>query len=146
MSLFAWHLTVPDRIFAPTCSYWLSRIPITAEASGWKIGLGGRNHSFTSSVWPDCFVESLRCRATCMQQPQWPPLTTVGSTVCFCFSCPSFPTSPPPSTSNTRVQEVSWLTLHRKFYTDVWPKNIKPSLHCVRGCKNWPFFYSELSH
>lgn len=52
-------------------------------------------------------------------------LTTARSTVCFCFSSPSFPTSPPPSTSNTRAQEVSWLTLHRKFYTEVWPENIK---------------------
>lgn len=48
-----------------------------------------------------------------------------------CFSTPFI--------SKSSVQEVSWLTLHRKFYREVWPENIKAAICCVSGCLNGSF-------
>lgn len=96
---------------------------------------GGKGINFLLPL-PQCFVEGLRRRAVWMR-PQWPPVTTVGNTASVCLSALSFPTSPPPS--DPTAQEVSWPTVHRKFYREVWPENIKAVLFCVRGRINGPF-------
>lgn len=144
MSLFTSNLTVPDSICAATLS--LSRILKITEVSGGK-SLGekrGQKSLFhflglaTLFCWKSDTPSSVHAATTVDTTDnsghhwQQPAVQSTFASVPF----PSLLLHPPLFTSNTTVQEVSWLTLHRKFYTEVWPENIKPALHFVRECKN----------
>lgn len=148
MSLFTSNLTVPDSIFAATLSLsWI--LKITEVSGGKSLGGGGKRIEITVSLpWSGHnFVESLTHRAACMQQPQWTPLTTAGSTVHFCFCSLSFPTSPPPSlhiqhhSTGSLMADSTQEILHRSL-----AREYMTSPPLCQSVKMDPFFYSELSH
>lgn len=122
MSFFVPFLAAPDRVSDATL--WLSRILKMTEAVK-KIKKNGKE-----------IAEGLRRRAVWMQ-PQWPPVTAVGSTVGFCLCSPSFPASPPtPPFISKKLRTGS---LMADFTQEILQRSVEKAeaaTRCVWGWKN----------